>query len=387
MRSAKYIIIFALTAFLSFSLGLLVYSPAPQMFKSWLNRQDNKPVEKTPYKIESRPSPVFASDIMVQIVEKVGPSVVNIDITKMEKTTFLSPFKEFERQFGFDFDEDFRNFFEEKMIPIKGVGSGFIINTEGYILTNEHVVSKATKIRITLKDGRSFQGKVVGSDPTLDLAVIKIDAANLPVTRLGDSNKVKPGQWVVAIGNPYQFSNSVTAGIISAVGRDLDSLGKRHLLQTDAAINPGNSGGPLINLAGEVIGINVAITPGAQGIGFAIPINDAKEVLSDLIKKGKVTRAWLGVHMRDIDENVAGFLDLPFAEGVVITEADPDGPAAKVGIRRYDVIKKINDQKITSVNQVQKIIRDSKPGDILKLLLFRDGHNVELNARLKESQK
>lgn len=327
------------------------------------------------------------NDFIADIVERVGSAVVNIDVVKMEKTEMFNPFGDFERQFGFEMDPELKRFFEEKMIPIKGAGSGFIISKDGYVLTNEHVVSKADKIKVTLKDGRSFPGKVIGSDSTVDLAVVKIEAADLPIAFLGDSNKLRAGQWVIAIGNPYQFSNTVTAGIVSALGRDLKDLGKRHLIQTDAAINPGNSGGPLINLQGEVVAINVAMAAGAQGIGFAIPINDAKEVLDDLIKKGKVIRPWLGVYMRDVDEKIADYLDLPFAEGVVITDVLPEGPAAKAGLRRYDVIKKIDDKKMTSSDQVQKLIRGQKPGDVLKIALFRDGHNVEMSAKLGEAPK
>jgi len=375
-------------AVISFSGGMICHAIGSSMLLT-ASRTD-VPTDETgaPYYIESKGSPATNDqNIIAEIAEKVGPAVVNIDVTKMEKSTFLSPSKEFEKEFGFDFNEDFRNFFEEKMIPVKGAGSGFIINKEGYILTNDHVVSKADKIKVTLKDGRSLPAKIVGSDQTLDLAVIKIEAKDLPVVMLGDSSKLKVGEWVVAIGNPYQFSNSVTVGIISALGRDLDDIGVSHLIQTDAAINPGNSGGPLIDLAGKVIGINVAIAPGAQGIGFAIPINEAKVVLQDLITKGKVVRPWLGIYMRDVDENVASFLDLPFAEGVVITDVNADSPASKAGLRKYDVIRKVNDQKITKSDEVSKAIRDKKPGDKVTLEVYRDGHNKTLTAELEEAPR
>jgi len=342
-----------------------------------------------PYYINSKSSSLLKeANLIAEIVEKAGPAVVNIDVVKMQKTTFMSPFSDFENFFGFGtIDPQFRRFFEEKMIPIKGSGSGFIINKNGYILTNEHVIGSADKIKVTLKDGRSFNAKVIGSDAMLDLAVIKIDAGSLPIVKLGNSEKLRPGQWVIAIGNPYQFSNTVTAGIISALGRDLEDIGKHQLIQTDAAINPGNSGGPLINLAGEVIGVNVAIAAGAHGIGFAIPINDVKDILNDLIKKGKVVRPWLGVYMRDVDEKIAGYLDLPFAEGVVITEVSPNSPASTAGLRKYDVIKEIDGKKMSSSSDIQKLIRDRKPGAEISLLIFRDGHNVKIAAALGEAPR
>ena len=387
----KNILIFIIVIALSFSGGVLASGLAANVLLS----MSSKPGEisghagsEEPYYFETRSAPFSGgTQIVSDIVDKVGPAVVNIDVTKMEKTTLFDPFKDFERNFGFDLDPDMKDFFEGKMIPIKGAGSGFIINKSGYILTNEHVISKADKIKVTLKDGRSFPAQVIGSDATLDLAVIKIEATDLPVIKLGDSKKLRAGEFVIAIGNPYQFSNTVTLGIISAVGRNLEDIGKRDLVQTDAAINPGNSGGPLINLNGEVIGINVAIAPAAQGIGFATPINDAKDVLDDLIRKGKVTRPWLGIYMRNVDEKVAQYLDIPFAEGVVITDVIPEGPAAKAGLRRYDVIRKMDEKKVLVSEDVQKMIRNKKPGEPIAFSIYRDGHNVEVNVKLGEAPK
>jgi len=388
----KNILILVIAIVISFSGGVLASGLASQLYQTIASIPITGPGasgDNEPYYIESRSSGILSgSDIIPEIVEKVGPAVVNIDVVRMKKTSFFNPFKDFERFFGFDMDPEFRQFYEEKMIPIKGAGSGFIISKHGYIITNTHVVENADKIKVTLKDGRSFDAKVVGSDSMLDLAVIKIEADDkLPLVKLGDSDKIKPGQWIIAIGNPYQFSNTVTVGIISAIGRTLDDIGKRDLIQTDAAINPGNSGGPLINLAGDVIGINVAIAAGAQNIGFAIPINDAKEILNDLIKRGKVVRPWLGIFMRDVDDKVASYLDLPFAEGVVITEIVPNSPAESAGLRKYDVIKKINGKKMISSGEVQKLIRESMPKDQITLLVHRDGHNVTVNARLGEAPK
>ena len=384
-QNVKFYILFILIAIISFSLGALTLSLSSQASGSKLEKeipfQDNEPLY-----FESGSKGLLGGEEygrIPEIVEKVGSAVVNIDVVKMEKARIFDPFKDF--GFGFRLEPEFRHFFEDKIVPIKGAGSGFIINKKGYILTNHHVVKNADKIKVTLKDGRSFNAKTIGSDATLDLAVIKIDAGNLPTVLLGDSTKIKPGQWVVAIGNPYQFANTVTVGIISATGRALRDIGKQDLIQTDAAINPGNSGGPLIDMAGKVIGINVAIAAGAEGIGFAIPINSAKEVLNDLITKGKVIRPWLGIYMRDVDEKIAQYLDLPLTTGVVITDVVPDSPAAKMGLRRYDVIREIDKKKVEKGEDVQKIIKDRKPGDKIMILVFRDGHTTLITGNIGEA--
>jgi len=321
---------------------------------------------------------------IADIVEKVGPAVVNIDVVRQQKTTVFNPFQNFDFGYGVEPNPGFKEFFEEKVIPIKGAGSGFIIDKDGYIFTNEHVVRGADKIKVTLKDGRSFDGKVIGSDSTLDVAVVKISAHDLPTATLGNSSIIRPGESAIAIGNPYGFSNTVTAGIISATGRSLGELGKKDLIQTDAAINPGNSGGPLINISGEVIGINVAIVAQAQGIGFAIPINEAKEIKDDLITKGKVIRPWLGVYMRDIDDKIAAYLDLPAKEGVVVIEVVKDSPAARMGIMQYDIIKEINQVKVNKSDEALKMIQKMKPQDAIYIIIYRDGKNYSLSGRLAE---
>lgn len=335
--------------------------------------------------VSKLPPSSWGPETIADMVENVGGAVVNVDIIK--KVRITSPFKEFERDFGFfgfEFMPEFREFFKERVIPQKGAGSGFIIDPKGYILTNEHVVRGADEIKVTLKDGRKFTGKVAGQDASLDLAVIKVDARDLPTLKLGDSTKIRPGEWVIAIGNPYGFANTVTAGIISATGRTLEDLGKKNLIQTDAPINPGNSGGPLLNLNGEVIGINVAIVAGAQSIGFAIPVNAAKDVIDELIKKGKVVRAWLGIYMRDVDEKIAAYLDLPVAEGVVVTEVAKDSPAEKMGIEKYDIIREINNKKVTSGSEIQEIIQKKKPGDRITVKIYREGKVKVLKGRLSE---
>ncbi|MBN2057643.1 MAG: trypsin-like peptidase domain-containing protein [Candidatus Saganbacteria bacterium] len=331
------------------------------------------------------PAGAFGPNTIADIVEDIGDAVVNIDVVKNVRVT--SPFRTFERDFGsfgFDLAPEFKDFFSGRVIPQKGAGSGFIIDKDGHILTNTHVIKGADEIKITLKDGRKLDGKVIGKDDTLDLAVIKVEAKDLPSIKLGDSSRIRPGEWVIAIGNPYGFANTVTAGIISATGRSLRDLGKDNLIQTDAPINPGNSGGPLLDLNGQVIGINVAIVAGAQSIGFAIPINSAKDVLKELIEKGKVIRPWLGVYMRDVDEKIASYLDLPLAEGVIVTEVAKDSPAEKMGLQKYDVIRKLNDKPVESSSEIVEQVAKFKPGTSISLEIYRDGKRKTLKGKLTE---
>lgn len=333
---------------------------------------------------ETTPTPpIVGTNIIADIVEEVGGAVVNIDVVK--KITIRSPFEDFEKEFGFfSLNPEFKEFFKERVIPQKGAGSGFIIDKEGHVLTNEHVVREADEIKVTLKDGREFAGKIVGSDAALDLAILKISAKNLPVLTLGDSSKIRAGEWVIAIGNPYGFANTVTAGIISATGRHLKDLGKENLIQVDAPINPGNSGGPLLNMKGEAIGISVAIVAGAEGIGFAIPINAAKEVKKELIEKGKIVRAWLGIYYQDVDEKAAAYLELPLAEGVIITEVVKNSPADKMGLKKYDVIREINDQKIKNGEMVREIFQKAKVNDPVTIKVYREGKIKILKGKLGE---
>lgn len=352
----------------------------------------NPPSTKSLEIEEAAPSSI-ASPILVgpntiaDIVEKEGNAVVNIDIVK--KVQIRSPFQNFDQEFGFfgfDFAPQFRDYFRDRVIPQRGSGSGFFIDKKGYILTNEHVVRGADEIKVTLRDGRKLDGKVIGQDQELDLAIIKIENKGdaLPTLPLGDSSKIRPGEWVIAIGNPYGFSNTVTAGIISATGRTLDDLGKKNLIQIDAPINPGNSGGPLLDLSGKVIGINVAIVAGAQGIGFAIPVNAAKEILDEMIKGEKVRRAWLGVQMQDVDGRIASYLELPLAEGVIILDVVKESPAEKLGLKKYDVIREVNAVKVNKSSEIQETVRKSKPGDRISLKVYREGQLITLSGRLGE---
>ncbi len=329
---------------------------------------------------------LLGPNTIADTVDNVGGAIVNIDVVAMQKQQIFNPFNNF-NNFGFDVDPNFKNFFQERMVPIKGSGSGFIIDDKGHIITNSHVVNGADKIKVTLKDSRSFDAKLVGLDTNLDLAVLKITGDKIPWIAMGDSDKIRPGEWVIAIGNPYGFSNTVTAGIISGVGRSLSDLGKKDLIQTDAPINPGNSGGPLINLNGQVIGVNVAVAAGAQGIGFAIPINDAKSIMSDLINKGKVMRPWLGIYMKDVDPSIAAYLNLPIPEGIVVVDVVKGSPAEKSGMLQYDVVRELDGSPVKTSKELYEGIKAKKIGDIVTLYVYRNGKLWTIKSKLAQAPK
>jgi len=325
---------------------------------------------------------VFTGNPIAKIAEDSSPAVVNIDVETVV-TTSMSPFPNdpFFKQF---FGEDFKRF--KRSVPMKGRGSGFIISKDGQILTNDHVIEDASKVTVTLSDGRTFDAKVLGKDPTFDLAIIKIKAHDLPVLELGDSDKAKVGEWVVAIGNPFGLEHTVTAGVISAKNRSIHAgeINLDGFLQTDAAINPGNSGGPLIGLDGKVVGINSAIIPYAQGIGFAIPINMAKDVVDDLVKYGKVNRGWLGVYIQPISEEFAKAYDLESKDGAVVSDVVPDSPAEKVGIMRGDVLTKLNGKPVNDPGQFVSMVRKCMAGEEVVLTLVRHGEEQKINVKLGE---
>ncbi|MDD3656499.1 MAG: Do family serine endopeptidase [Atribacterota bacterium] len=319
---------------------------------------------------------------IAEIAERVGPAVVNIDVMRYVET---SPFRFRDPVFEWFFEqrEEFR-----RRIPQKGAGSGFIVDKEGYVLTNEHVVSGAEEIKVTLSDGREFKGKVVGSDVTTDMAIVKIDANNLPVVELGDSDELRVGEIVIAIGNPYGLEKTVTMGVVSAKGRNISAGTDGHeysnLIQTDTAINPGNSGGPLLNTKGEVVGINTAIIPYAQGIGFAIPVNIAQRNLDDLITLGKVRRAWLGVYIQEVTPEIAEQFNLDKAEGVLIADVIVGGPAEESGLSRGDIILSVNDQIVNTPQELQDTIRALQIGDKATLQVKRDGKEVSFVVKIGE---
>ncbi len=314
-------------------------------------------------------------DAITSAVEKVAPAVVFID-TKFQVST------------PFGFPDFFYPFFGQDQIQ-EGQGSGVIVDGKnGYIMTNAHVVSGAVDIRVTLPDGRSFQGKVVGSDSFSDIAVVKVDATNLPQATLGDTANLKVGSWAIAIGNPYGFENTVTVGVISAKNRSITNpeTGRplQDLIQTDAAINPGNSGGALVNIKGEVIGINTAIIPYAQGIGFAVDINAAKQVFNDLITTGQAVRPWIGITYSKITQDTAKKLNLPDQMGVIIVEIVPGSPAQKAGLQVNDVIKAIDGTPIYKIDDLRNLIKGKKVGDSINLTIWRAGSTLNLSLTLEQ---
>lgn len=332
----------------------------------------------------------------VQVAEKVTPAVVNINSTKKETASggadmdqFFKnhPFKDF---FGDEFLKKFKKGPGEgrgEMRP-QGMGSGVIVSADGLILTNSHVVKDADEIKVNLSDKRSFTAKVIGADQESDIALIKIDATGLPIVELGDSNKIRVGEIVFAIGNPLGFNRTVTSGIISATGRtNVGIIDYEDFIQTDAAINPGNSGGPLVNIEGKVIGINTAIASrsgGYQGIGFAIPSNSAKLIMDDLQKGGKVRRGLLGVNIQDLNDSLAKSFGRNDSEGALVSQVIEGSPAEKAGIKSGDIILKFNGQAVTGAAQLKNLVGREKPGSDAKLTIFRDKKNIDVNVKITE---
>ncbi len=336
------------------------------------------------------PAPVVSDDLnlmatqkaFVAIAKAVTPAVVSVYVTTKPKNSIP-----FFHNFQFNLPEP---------QPERGMGSGVIVTSDGYILTNNHVVDDADKngIKVTLCDNREFNGRVVGKDPTTDVAVIKIDAKDLSVAALGNSDSVEVGQWVLAIGNPLGLTSTVTAGIVSALGRNIDvatsqeKYGISNFIQTDAAINPGNSGGALVNIRGEVIGINAAIatrTGYNQGYGFAIPINLVRKMAEDLIAYGKVKRPWLGIQMKsEIDETDAHALGMSKPAGVLVQDVMSGTPAEKAGIKAGDVILSVDGKDVNAANEIQTIIAEHKPGDVVSVKIYRSGNTVEKDVTLNE---
>jgi serine protease Do len=321
------------------------------------------------------------------LVKEVSPSVVNISATTVVKgmdpgDRFMGPFKEF---FGEDFFEKFFGDVPQRESKQRSLGSGFIIDKEGYILTNNHVVEKASAIKVRLKDGKEYEAKIIGRDAKTDIAVIKISTKNgVSVAALGDSDKLEVGEWVLAVGNPFGLEHTVTAGIVSAKGRVIGQGPYDDFIQTDASINPGNSGGPLFNLRGEVVGINTAIVSGGTGIGFAIPINIAKSLLPQLKSKGKVVRGWLGVVIQKVTPELAKNFNLKESEGALVSDVIDDSPASKADIRRGDVIVSFDGHAIKEMEQLPKLVAGIDVGKKVKLGLIRDGKSLEVDVTIGE---
>jgi serine protease Do len=335
---------------------------------------------------ELRAMPDFAA-----LAERHGPAVVNISVTRMAGTEDESrsvpqfapdsPFNEFFRRFDTPVPRG--------KMPQRGLGSGFIVSPDGLILTNAHVVAEASEVTVKLTDKREFRAKIVGVDPQTDVAVLRIDAKNLPTVKLGNTKDVRVGEWVVAIGSPYGFENTVTAGIVSATARALPDGTYVPFIQTDVAVNPGNSGGPLFNLKGEVIGINSQIysgTGGYQGLSFAIPVDVAGKVMDQLVQHGKVTRGRIGVSIQEMSQSLAESFGMKQPAGALVSAVDKAGPAAKAGIETGDVILKVDGRAIKNSAELPVAIGDIKPGATAKIEVWRKGALQELVVTVSELQ-
>ena len=326
----------------------------------------------------------------VPLAKKAGPAVVNISTEREVNSPVMDMFNfpgmdRFFEQFGGPFG--MRPGQPAPKQKSSALGSGFIISADGYIVTNNHVVEGADKVTVKLNDDKSagLAATVVGTDEETDLALLKVESPTpLPVLSFGDSDAMEVGDWVVAIGNPFGLSNTVTAGILSAKGRDIHAGPFDNFLQTDASINPGNSGGPLINMNGEVIGINTAISASGQGIGFAIPSNLASRVINDLREGKKVSRGWLGVTIQDVDENMAKALGLKDAKGALIGSVMDDEPADKAGLRAGDVIVRVGDTPIDNASAVTRSVAALKPDTKVDVVVIRDGKEVTRSVKLGE---
>jgi serine protease Do len=341
--------------------------------------QTSTPASNNPLQPATREAQALPS--LAPLVESVKGAVVNVDVQAKASMSEGGENPLMDRFFGGGGGGP-RG---QRREPVRqGAGSGFIIDSKGLVLTNNHVVEGAVSIRVRMDDGRSFDAEIVGRDPLTDVALIRLKGKvdGLPTVKLGDSDGMRVGDWVVAIGNPFGLASSVSSGILSARARDIHSGPYDDFLQTDAAINPGNSGGPLFNLKGEVVGINTAIVGGGTGIGFAVPSNLVKALLPQLEKDGSVTRAWLGIGIQDLTSDLAKALALPVNTGAIVSEVNDNSPAAKAGLRSDDVIVSIDGRKVGSGGELTRTVALKKPGSTSTLDLFRDGKRQELKVQL-----
>jgi serine protease Do len=322
-----------------------------------------------------------------EIAEKVRPGVVNIQVVKTIKNAGIG-FPYFSRNPFGDFFGPFSGEIPQRSPEQQGIGSGFVISADGYILTNNHVVQDATQIKIKLADGKEYDAKVVGRDPKTDLAVLKAEgASNLQPLQLGDSDSLKVGNWVVAVGSPFGLEQTVTAGIVSAKGRVIGSGPYDDFIQTDASINPGNSGGPLLNTAGQVVGINTAIysqSGGNVGIGFAIPVNMAKEIVPQLEEKGHVTRGWLGVGIQKITPELQKSFGLKDDKGALVSQVVKGGPADKAGIETGDVIVEFNGKKVSEMTDLPRMVAETPVGKTVDIKVLRNGSMVDREVKIAQ---
>ena len=367
-------------------------TPSEAKLSEWVQEESPPIAQEVSLTVAQTPRSTFQStSFIADAVERVGPSVVRIDAarTVVQRTpdVFNSPF--FREFFG-----DFGGFPEQPRTRVeRGTGSGFIIDAQGLILTNAHVIEGADRVLVTLKDGREFAGEVLGQDQLTDVAVIRVEASGLPTVTLGDSEQLRPGEWAIAIGNPLGLDNTVTAGIISATGRSSSQVrvpDKRvSFIQTDAAINPGNSGGPLLNEQGQVVGVNTAIIGGAQGLGFAIPINTAREIAQELITNGRVEHPYIGIQMRSLTPALREVLNeqnsrdrqITADSGVIVLGVQSNSPAAQAGLRPGDVLRSLGGQAVRDAETVQTIVQNTDIGESLIAEVDRQGQQLEITLR------
>ncbi len=370
-------------------------------FWSSRNVQKTPTIEQAqvyPTAIPTQANPLSSSNnqninFIATAVQKVGPAVVRIDASRQVSSALPENFKHplFRRFFGSEGNESPSDAPSDRVE--RGTGSGFIIGSDGRLITNAHVVNDAEEVQVTLKDGTSYEGKVLGTDSFTDVAVIKIEATDLPTVSLGNAENLTPGEWAIAIGNPLGLDNTVTVGIVSALGRSSSQVGvpdKRvRFIQTDAAINPGNSGGPLLNSQGEVIGINTAIRADAQGLGFAIPIETAQRIANQLFAKGQADHPYLGIHMVNLNQKTRAEINssqefnfkIAQQEGVLVVRVIPRSPAAKSGFQPGDVISQVGDLSVKTSLQVQEQVDLSKIGSELEVKVIRNGKPKTLKVR------
>jgi serine protease Do len=322
-------------------------------------------------------------------VAEVSPAVVGINVTEVR--TYRDPFSQL-----FPNDPFFKQFFGEQQEKVESLGSGFIISPDGYIVTNDHVAGNAVRITVTMTGGKRLKARLVGTDPLTDVSLIKVDANDLPYVSLGNSDDIVVGEWAIAFGNPFGLFDindkpTVTVGVISSIGMNLGHINDHFytgMIETDAAINGGNSGGPLVNSQGNVVGMNTLIYTGGQsttfvGYGFAIPINKVKKVVADLRKKGKVTRdIWKGFDAQRVDARIARYFGLTKIEGIIVSEVEEGGPAAKAGLKVGDIILNVNGQEINSGDDLTQILIDASPGDVLKMQIYREHKTFSVSLKL-----
>jgi serine protease Do len=355
-----------------FFAGLLVSSGM-----HWTSRAAADNDARTVQIATEQPQP-FVTSPFTNLAKQLTPAVVNIKVTKIEKTGFPwpnGPGNPFGRFFGVPQHPE--------KVPVQGAGSGVIINADGTILTNNHVVEGAKEVTVTLADKEEFKAQVVGRDPKTDLAVLKIAAGKkLPAAKLGDSDELQVGDWVMAVGNPFGLGDTVTSGIVSAKGRVIGAGPYDDFIQTDASINPGNSGGPLFNMKGEIVGINTAIISSGQGIGFAIPVNTAKPLIPQLVAKGKVTRGYLGVNIQGISPEIAAAMKLSDAKGALVADVVPGSPAEKAGMKRGDVIVGFDGKQVQGSHDLPAMVAGTPVDTEVRVTVVRDGKDQQLFTKI-----